>query len=153
MDDDGHQGPPADLESRAKALNVPVGSDPDDELERQIASGYSSLRGTVERAIREVFLNNTVQPFSDVVSVEAFGAVIGHPAEEWEQLLAVYARACEATEAHDTPGERQLPLPAREELLGDIAVSGINQNATKRRTAYENLRRERTAQRKKLFGG
>ncbi|WP_318351703.1 hypothetical protein [Klebsiella pneumoniae] len=67
------------------------------------------------------FLNNTVQPFSDVVSVEAFGAVIGHPAEEWEQLLAVYARACEATEAHDTPGERQLPLPAREELLGDIA--------------------------------
>ncbi|MBN0466606.1 hypothetical protein JTM46_35325, partial [Pseudomonas aeruginosa] len=65
----------ADLESRAKALNVPVGSDPDDELERQIASGYSSLRGTVERAIREVFLNNTVQPFSDVVSVEAFGAV------------------------------------------------------------------------------
>ncbi|MFW3682913.1 hypothetical protein ACOAL9_14335 [Pseudomonas aeruginosa] len=70
----------ADLESRAKALNVPVGSDPDDELERQIASGYSSLRGTVERAIREVFLNNTVQPFSDVVSVEAFGAVIGHPA-------------------------------------------------------------------------
>ncbi|WP_318351487.1 hypothetical protein [Klebsiella quasipneumoniae] len=142
----------ADLESRAKALNVPVGSDPDDELERQIASGYSSLRGTVERAIREVFLNNTVQPFSDVVSVEAFGAVIGHPAEEWEQLLAVYARACEATEAHDT-GERQLPLPAREELLGDIASPGINQNATKRRTAYENLRRERTAQRKKLFGG
>ena len=144
----------ADLESRAKALNVPVGSDPDDELERQIASGYSSLRGTVERAIREVFLNNTVQPFSDVVSVEAFGAVIGHPAEEWEQLLAVYARACEATEAHDTPGERQLPLPAREELLGDIAqVLELIKNATKRRTAYENLRRERTAQRKKLFGG
>lgn len=65
-------------------------------------------------------MNNTVQPFSDVVSVEAFGAVIGHP-QRWEQLLAVYARACEATEAHDTPGERQLPLPAREELLGDIA--------------------------------
>ncbi|TRL90829.1 hypothetical protein FNL65_34015, partial [Pseudomonas aeruginosa] len=85
---------------------------------------------------------------------EAFGAVIGHPAEEWEQLLAVYARACEATEAHDTPGERQLPLPAREELLGDIAqVLELIKNATKRRTAYENLRRERTAQRKKLFGG
>ncbi|CAI1559751.1 Uncharacterized protein conserved in bacteria [Serratia proteamaculans] len=144
----------ADLENRAKALNVPTGSDPGDELERQIASGYSSLRGTVERAIREVFLNNTVQPFSDVVSVEAFGAVIGHPVDEWEKLLVVYARACEATEAHDTPSERQLPLPAREELLDDIAlVLELIRNAAKRRTAYENLRRERTAQRKKLFGG
>ncbi|MDX7871222.1 AAA family ATPase [Aeromonas caviae] len=141
------------LENRAKALNVPAGSDPDDELERQIASGYSSLRGTVERAIREVFLNNTVQPFSDVVSVEAFGAVIGHPADEWEQLLAVYARACEATEAHDTPGERQLPLPTRDDLLGDIAqVLELINKASKRRTAYESLRRDRTTQRKKLFG-
>ncbi|TRL88681.1 hypothetical protein FNL65_34215, partial [Pseudomonas aeruginosa] len=49
---------------------------------------------------------------------EAFGAVIGHPAEEWEQLLAVYARACEATEAHDTPGERQLPLPGEPAEFG-----------------------------------
>ncbi|WP_447876420.1 AAA family ATPase [Serratia fonticola] len=143
-----------DLENRAKALNAPAGSAPDDELERQIASGYSSLRGTVERAIREIFLNNTVQPFSDVVSVEAFGVVIGHPADEWDTLYSVYARACEATEAHDTPGERQLPLPVREELLGDIAlVLELIKNATKRRTAYENLRRERTAQRKKIFGG
>jgi len=141
------------LENRAKALHVLAGSDPDDELERQISSVYSSLRGTVERAIREVFLNNTVQPFSDVVSVEAFGAVIGHPADEWEQLLAVYKRACEATEAHDTPGERQLPLPTRDELLGDIAqVQELISKAFKRRTAYENLRRDRTAQRKKLFG-
>ncbi|HFH4341375.1 hypothetical protein MKK05_14135 [Pseudomonas aeruginosa] len=55
----------ADLRDRAKALNAPEGTYPDDELERQIAAGYSSLRGTVERPIREVFLNNTVQPFSD----------------------------------------------------------------------------------------
>ncbi|MGL4317354.1 MAG: AAA family ATPase [Pseudomonas sp.] len=143
-----------DLRERVKAMNAIDGSYPDDELERQIAAGYSSLRGTVERAIREIFLNNTVQPFSDVVSVEAFGAVVGHPAEEWEQLQDVYARACEATEAHDTPGERQLALPTREELLSDIAlVLELVQRAAKRRTAYENQRRERTAQRKKVFGG
>lgn len=144
----------ADLRGRAKALSASEDTYPDDELERQIAVGYSSLRGTVERAIREVFLNNTVQPFSDVVSVEAFGAVIGHPADEWEKMLAVYARACEATEAHDTPGERQLPLPTREELHSDITlILELINEAAKRRTAYENLRRERTAQRKKLFGG
>ena len=96
----------------------------------------------LERAIREVFLNNTVQPFSDVVSVEAFGAVIGHPAEEWEQLLAVYARACEATEAHDTPGERQLPLPAREELLGDgdgARVVTEDERDDRRRQAHQHI--------------
>ena len=143
-----------DLRERVKALNAIDGSYPGDELERQIAAGYSSLRGTIERAIREIFLNNTVQPFSDVVSVEAFGAVIGHPADEWEQLQDAYSRACEATEAHDTPGERQLALPTRDELLSDIAlVLELVQRAAKRRTAYENQRRERTAQRKKVFGG
>lgn len=142
-----------DLRNRATALNAVDDSYPDDDLEREIAAGYSSLRGTIERAIREVFMNNTVQPFSDIVSVEAFGAVIGHPSAEWEQLLDIYGRACEATEAHDTPGERQLPLPTREELLSDIALTlQLVGEAGKRRSAYQKLRGERTDQRKKLFG-
>lgn len=141
-----------DLRDRAMALKS-SDSYPDDDLERQIASGYSSLRGTIERAIREVFLNNTVQPFSDVVSVEAFGAVIGHPQGEWEQMLEIYDRACEATEAHDTPGERQLPLPSREELLSDIgSLIELVGEAVKRRSAYQKLRGERTERRKKLLG-
>ncbi|MFZ4823935.1 hypothetical protein CQW32_04750 [Pseudomonas putida] len=143
-----------DLRVRTKALSTDQSAYPTDEVERQISVGYSSLRGTVERAIREIFLNNTVQPFSDVVSVDSFGAVIGHPQDEWEALQAAYARACEATEAHDTPGERQLPLPSRDELLGDIAlVVDLVDRAIKRRKAYEAQRSERTAQRKKLFGG
>lgn len=143
----------ADLRDRTTALNAADDSYPDDDLERQIAAGYSSLRGTIERAIREVFMNNTVQPFSDIVSVEAFGAVIGHPSIEWDQLLEIYGRACEATEAHDTPGERQLPLPTREELLSDIALTlHLVGEAAKRRSAYQKLRGERTDQRKKLFG-
>jgi len=56
-------------------------------------------------------MNNTVQPFSDVVSVESFGAVIGHTQAEWETLIDIYDRSCEAIEAHDTPAERQLPIP------------------------------------------
>ncbi|HCE7961573.1 hypothetical protein [Pseudomonas aeruginosa] len=143
-----------DLRARTKVLGADQGGYAADEVERQISAGYSSLRGTVERAIREVFLNNTVQPFSDVVSVDSFGAVIGHPQDEWETLQAIYARACEATEAHDTPGERQLPLPSRDELLGDIAlVVDLVDRANKRRKVYEAQRNERTAQRKKLFGG
>ena len=141
-----------DLANRAKGLTVPDGAYPGNELERQIAGGYSSLRGTIERAIREIFMNNTVQPFTDVVSVEAFGAVIGHPVEEWEQLLEVYDRACEATEAHDTPSERQLPLPAREDLLNDIAlILDLVGKANKRRSAYQAARSGRTERRKKLL--
>ncbi|WP_137823190.1 AAA family ATPase [Pseudomonas sp. D(2018)] len=142
-----------DLRARTKALNADTSEYPADEIERQISAGYTSLRGTIERAIREVFLNNTVQPFSDVVSVDSFGVVVGHPQDEWEALQAAYARACEATEAHDTPGERQLPLPPREDLLRDIAlVMDLVDRATARRKAYETQRGERTTQRKKVFG-
>lgn len=142
-----------DLKDRAKALSAWDDSYPNDALERHVSAAYSSLRGTIERATREVFLNNTVQPFSDVVSVEAFGAVIGHPEAEWDQVLAIYGKACEATEAHDTPGERQLALPSREELLGDIAsIVELVGEATKRRSAFQRSRGERTEQRKKLFG-
>lgn len=141
-----------DLRTHTKALRADQTGYPADEIERQIAPGYSSLRGTIERAIREVFLNNTIQPFSDVVSVDSFGAVVGHPQDEWESLQAAYARACEATEAHDTPGERQLPLPTRDELLQDIAlVIDLVERAIKRRKAYEAQRKERTAQRKKVL--
>ncbi|MCY1350067.1 AAA domain protein [compost metagenome] len=143
-----------DLRARTKALNADLSEYPADEIERQISDGYTRLRGTIERAIREVFLNNTVQPFSDVVSVDSFGAVVGHPQDEWEALQAAYARACEATDAHDTPGERQLPLPPRDELLRDIAlVIDLVDRAIARRKTYETQRGERTTQRKKVFGG
>lgn len=123
-----------------------------EENNRKIAAGYSSLRGTIERAIREVFLNNTVQPFSDVVSVDSFGAVIGHPPDEWESLQAAYGRACEAIEAHDTPGERLLPLPTGQELSEDIAlVIDLVERAVVRRKAYDAQRSVQNAQRKKLF--
>jgi hypothetical protein len=143
-----------DLRAQAKALVGDLSDYPSDEIERQVSAGYTSLRGTIERAIREVFLNNTVQPFSDVVSVDSFGAVVGHPKDEWEALQAAYARACEATEAHDTPGERQLPLPSGAELVQDIAlVIDLVERATVRRKAYETERGAQTTKRKKVFGG
>ena len=61
----------ADLRERVKALNTIDGSYPDDELERQIAAGYSSLRGPVERAIRGIL--ETERP-DDGVFGEEYGA-------------------------------------------------------------------------------
>ena len=97
-------------------------------------------------------MNNTVQPFSNVVSVDSFGAVIGHPQEEWDAVMDVYDRACEATEAHDTPAEHQLPIPEPEQLLRDIkTVCEQIAKAKTRRSAFECERSKRNVQRKKPF--
>jgi hypothetical protein len=97
-------------------------------------------------------MNNTVQPFSDVVSVESFGAVIGHTQAEWETLIDIYDRSCEAIEAHDTPAARQLPIPPPEQLLRDVEVAvDLIGEAAKRRKVYERARSDRNAARKKPF--
>lgn len=151
----GHMG----AKDRLAAIQMSVAELPDadeaypnDEIERKIAAAYSSLRGTIERAIREVFLNNTVQPFSDVVSVDSFGVIFGHQESDWIKVDEIYARACEATEAHDTPGERHLPLPSIKVLLGDIQVLRTTIDAAdQRRKAYEKVRSDKTRARKKLL--
>lgn len=142
-----------ELREQSREFRTDQSDYPSDEIERKISTSYTSLRGTIERGIREVFLNNTVQPFSDVVSVDAFGAVVGHPHDEWELLQSIYARACEATEAHDTPAERQLPLPSRDELLADIdQVIDLIERAKARRKLYESQRSALTTKRKKALG-
>jgi hypothetical protein len=87
-----------------------------------------------------------------VVSVEAFGAVIGHPQNEWIELRNLYSRACEATEAHDTPGERQQAVSIVEELRGDIALlERLIANAGGRKRLYDKQRTLETSARKNVF--
>ncbi|WP_421560310.1 AAA family ATPase [Pseudomonas sivasensis] len=141
-----------DIARTAKEIQEAMGTYMNDDCAQAVTRAYGKLRGTIERAVREEFMNNTVQPFSDVVSVESFGAVIGHPQAEWETLIDIYDRSCEAIEAHDTPAERQLPIPPPEQLLSDVqvAVEMIGE-AAKRRKAYERVRSDRNAARKKPF--
>lgn len=141
-----------EIEKLAKAIQESSGDYMGEENAKRVAEGYGKLRGTIERAVREEFMNNTVQPFSNVVSVDSFGAVIGHPQEEWDAVMDVYDRACEATEAHDTPAEHQLPIPEPEQLLRDIkTVCEQIAKAKTRRSAFECERSKRNVQRKKPF--
>ncbi len=141
-----------EIEKMAKTTRDSSGDYMSEENAKRVAEGYGKLRGTIERAVREEFLNNTVQPFSDVVSVESFGVVIGHPQTEWDAVIDVYDRACEAIEAHDTPAEHQLPMPAPEQLLRDITtICEQIAKAKARRSAFETERSRRNAQRKKPF--
>lgn len=141
-----------EIAEMAKNLKSAQGGYMNDRQAEVISQAYSKLRGTIERATREEFMNNTIQPFSNVVSVESFGAVIGHPQEEWDALIDIYDRSCEAIEAHDTPGEHQLPLPEPSQLLRDIEKTiELVGEAAKRRKAYEAARSARNAARKKPF--
>ncbi|MDC6379876.1 AAA family ATPase [Pseudomonas graminis] len=136
----------------AKAIREDASPYLNDGSTQQIANAYGKLRGTIERAVREEFMNNTIQPFSNVVSVEAFGAVIGHPQKEWDELISIYDRACEAIEAHDTPAQHQLPIPTPDQLLSDVEKTiNLIGEAAKRRKAFEKIRSDRNAARKKPF--
>lgn len=141
-----------EISAIATKLKTAQGGYMNNEQAEVVSQAYSKLRGTIERAIREEFMNNTIQPFSNVVSVESFGAVIGHPQEEWDALIDIYDRSCEAIEAHDTPGEHQLPLPEPSQLLRDIEKTiELVGEAAKRRKSYETARSARNAARKKPF--
>src|SRR6185312_3541112 len=129
-----------------------VGDYLDEPAKERVKLAYTKLRGTIERAVREVFLNNTVQPFSDVVSVESFGAVVGFPQDQWEELTRIYDRCCEVTDAHDTNAAHQLPIPHPDELLKDINVfDGLLVAARRRGSAYRGERQKRNEARKKVF--
>lgn len=143
-----------ELEAVANSLAGHSGDYPDEATKERIKQGYTKLRGTIERAIREVFMNNTVRPFADDVSVDSFGAVIGHPPDEWTQLSTIYATCCEVTDAHDTNAAHQLPIPQAVELLAHIGeAKDLISKADTRRKAYENERGKKNKARKAPFAG
>ena len=141
-----------ELEAAAMELKQWTGDHIDTKTQEKVKIAYTKLRGTIERAVREVFLNSTVKPYSDEVSLDNFGAVIGHPQAEWDNVYEIYERCCEVTDAHDTNAEHQLAIPEVSDLLNDIATfQTLLANATRRRKAYNTQRSERNATRKKAF--
>ena len=97
-------------------------------------------------------MNETILPFSDEVSVNSFGAVFFQSQEEWDQLLEIYERCCEATDAHDTNGEHQLPIPEPEQLINDIdSTNVLAQQAKKAKGKFETERGQKRRATKRLF--
>lgn len=142
----------ADLEQSAAPLRQHEAPYLDEATKEVIKKSYTKLRGAIERSIREVFLNNTVRPFSDEISVDSFGAVIGHPQEEWDKVSEIYARCCEVTDAHDTNAEHQLTIPDPSILIQDIDdLKDLHAKAKQRQKAYNTDRSNRNQKRKAAF--
>ncbi len=148
MDTDARAREVRDLVAQIKD----VGDYLDEPTKENIKVAYTKLRGTIERSVREIFLNNTIHPYSDVVSVESFGVVVGLPPEEWESLMEIYDQCCEVTDAHDTNAAHQLPIPTPEELRARLdTFDTLLSAAKKRRSAYQSARSKRNEARKKVF--
>jgi energy-coupling factor transporter ATP-binding protein EcfA2 len=123
----------------------------DEATKEKVKIAYTKLRGTIERAVREVFLNSTVQPFSDAVSIESFGVVVDFPQDHWKELTRIYDRCCEVTDAHDTNAAHQLPIPDPADLVADVDAFGVLLTAAHdRRTAYNKGEKQRRIDSRKI---
>ncbi|OOL37119.1 AAA family ATPase [Pseudomonas mandelii] len=136
----------------AKEIQAEAGDYLSEALKNRTKDCYTKLRGTIERAVREVYMNETILPFSDEVSVNSYGAVFYQSQEEWEQLMDIYDRCCEATDAHDTNGEHQLPIPEPDQLIKDVeSTTALVQFAKKAKGKFENERGQKRRAAKKVF--
>lgn len=140
------------VEATAKEIKSKAGENLDNALQDRTKDCYTKLRGTIERAVREVYMNETILPFSDEVSVNSFGAVFHQSQEEWERLMDIYERCCEVTDAHDTSGEHQLPIPDPDDLIKDIeSAKELISNARKSKAKFEEARSKKRRAAKNPF--
>lgn len=109
-----------ELRTRAATMVKTHGQYPNDAEKREIMAAYTDLRGAIERATREVILNDTTHPFVAEVKVINLGGVIGFDMAEWESLMAVFGKGSATTTGHDTPPEEQADIPSAQEFAEDV---------------------------------
>lgn len=110
-----------ELKATAAQLRATQNPYPNDADKRAMRDAYARLRGMIERAIREIILNDTVHPFSDEVRVIRVGAIAGFRIEEWRRIVSVYGKASEVLVGHDSPITGQYEIPSSDQFETDLA--------------------------------
>jgi hypothetical protein len=127
-----------ELRIKAAAMSKRHGAYPNDEEKRELRAAYTDLRGAIERATREVILNDTTHPFVAEVKVINLGGVVGFDLAEWEALMNVYGKGSETTSGHDTPPDEQADIPSAHEFAQDVeAVDAVVKACQARSKAFE----------------
>ncbi len=93
---------------------------PNNDDKKAIRDAYAHMRGMIERAIREIVLNNTVHPFSDEVRVIDVGAIAGFEIEQWRAIVSIYGKSSEVIVGHDSPSTGQYETPDPIEFEKDL---------------------------------
>lgn len=119
---------------------------PNNDEKKAMRDAYAHTRGMIERAIREVVLNDTVHPFSDEVRVIQVGAIAGFEIEEWRAIVSVYGKASEVIVGHDSPSAGQYEMPSPEHFEKDLgAIEDVLRKCEARRKAFNAGERQRVA--------
>jgi len=127
-----------DLRARAATMVKQHGQYANEQEKREIEKGYTDLRGAIERATREIILNDTTHPFVAEVKVINLGGVVGFELAEWETLMNVYGKCSETTSGHDTPPDEQAEMPDAAEISKDLeAVDKVIEACKARRKTFE----------------
>lgn len=126
-----------ELKATAGQLKVTQNPHPNDADKRAMRDAYAHLRGMIERAIREIILNDTVHPFSDEVKVIQVGAIAGFEIEEWRRIVSVYGKASELIVGHDSPSAGQYETPSALQFETDLAdIETVMKSCEARRKAF-----------------
>ncbi|MFH1599816.1 MAG: AAA family ATPase [Pseudomonadota bacterium] len=127
------------IEDDAKETAKTANTYPNADDNKKSRDAYHQLRGAIERGVREIVLNGTVQPFNDEVRMDRFGAIAGFTIQDWETITGLHDKCSGVIAAHDTPGQRQQALPAPAELLEDIVrIRQVMAICAERKKAFAN---------------
>lgn len=104
---------------------------------------YGHMRGMIERAIREIVLNDTIHPFSDEVRVINVGAIAGFEIKQWRSIVSVYGKASEVIVGHDSPNTGQYEMPDPITLDKDLNdLEKVMKACEARRSAFNKNERQ-----------
>lgn len=132
-----------ELKATAVQLKATQNPHPNDADKRATRDAYAHLRGMIERAIREIILNDTVHPFSDEVRVIQVGAIAGFEIDEWRRIVSVYGKASEVIVGHDSPSAGQYETPSAQQFETDLAdIETVMKSCEARRKAFNTNERQ-----------
>lgn len=110
---------------------------PNNDEKKAMRDAYAHMRGMIERAIREIVLNDTIHPFSDEVRVIQVGAVAGFDIDEWRAIVSVYGKASEVIAGHDSPSAGQYEMPSPLHFEKDLSdLESVMKACQARRSAF-----------------
>lgn len=132
------------LKATAAHLKATFNPYPNNDEKREMRDGYAHMRGMIERAIREVVLNDTVHPFSDEVRVVQVGAIAGFEIEDWRAIVRVYGKASEVIAGHDSPSTGQYEMPSPMDFEKDLSdIEEVMRKCEARRKTFNAGERQR----------
>lgn len=126
-----------ELKATAAHMKATHNPYPNNDDKKAMRDAYAHMRGMIERAVREIVLNDTVHPFSDEVRVIQVGAIAGFEIEEWRAIVSIYGKASEVIVGHDSPSAGQYEMPDPLQFGKDLSdLDAVMKACEERRSVF-----------------